>query len=234
MKKSTLITLLVFLVVMPLTLYVGRQLSGRWYYLTGTLIIVEAMIPFFLGFEGRKPQARYLVVIAVMCALAIASRVIVPIPHFKPTFAIILLAGIAFGPEAGFTVGAMCAFCSNFFLGQGPFTPWQMMAYGAGGLLSGFLTRMGWLGRNRWVLGIFGFLASVLWVGPLLDFAGIILMLTYLSWDGAMAIMLSGVPVNLTQGVSTFLTMVLFSKPLLEKLDRIKVKYGMVEDSNGL
>lgn len=234
MKKSSLVTLLVFLVLIPLTLCLGRLMPGRWYYLTGTLIIVEMMIPFFLSFEGRKPSARYLVVIAVMCALAIASRVVMPIPHFKPTFAIIMLAGIAFGPEAGFMVGAVSALCSNFFIGQGPYTPWQMMAYGAGGLLAGFLAQQGWLKRNRWILASFGFLASVLWVGPLLDLSGIFLMLSHLSWEGAIAMLISGFSVNLIQGVSTFVTMVLFSKALLEKLDRIKLKYGMTEDQNGL
>ena len=234
MKRSSLVTLLVFLVLIPLTLCLGRLMPGRWYYLTGTLIIVEMMIPFFLSFEGRKPQARYLVVIAVMCALAIASRVVIPIPHFKPTFAIIMLAGIAFGPEAGFMVGAVSALCSNFFIGQGPYTPWQMMAYGAGGLLAGFLAQQGWLKRNRWILASFGFLASVLWVGPLLDLSGIFLMLSHLSWEGAIAMLISGFSVNLIQGISTFVTMVLFSKALLEKLDRIKLKYGMTEDQNGL
>jgi len=234
MKRSSLVTLLVFLVLIPLTLCLGRLMPGRWYYLTGTLIIVEMMIPFFLSFEGRKPQARYLVVIAVMCALAIASRVVIPIPHFKPTFAIIMLAGIAFGPEAGFMVGAVSALCSNFFIGQGPYTPWQMMAYGAGGLLAGFLAQQGWLKRNRWILASFGFLASVLWVGPLLDLSGIFLMLSHLSWEGAIAMLISGFSVNLIQGISTFVTMVLFSNALLEKLDRIKLKYGMTEDQNGL
>ena len=70
MKKSNFATLIVFLLLIPLTLFLGTKLSGRSYYITGTLIIVELMIPFFMAFEGRRPQARELVVIAVMCALA--------------------------------------------------------------------------------------------------------------------------------------------------------------------
>ena len=118
MKKSHIATLLVFLILLPLTLYLGTKLSGRGYYITGTLIIIELMIPFFMAFEGRKPQARELVVIAVMCAIAIAGRVAIPIPNFKATFALIMLAGIAFGPEAGFMIGAITAFVSNFFYWQ--------------------------------------------------------------------------------------------------------------------
>ena len=98
MKKSHIATLAVFLLLIPLTLFLGKQLSGRSYYITGTLIIAELMIPFFMVFEGRKPQARELVIIAVMCALAIAGRVVIPLPHFKAIFAVIILTGIAFGP----------------------------------------------------------------------------------------------------------------------------------------
>ena len=102
MKKSNIAKLLIFLLVIPSTLILGSNLPGRWYYLTSTLIIIELLIPFFLAFEGRKPQARELVVIAVMCALAVAARVAIPIPNFKAIYAIIMIAGIALGPESGF------------------------------------------------------------------------------------------------------------------------------------
>ena len=143
MKKSHIATLLIFLLVIPATLYFGLRLTGRAYYLTSTLVIIEIIIPFLLAFESRRPQARELVVIAVLSALAVAARVAIPIPNFKAIFAIIMLSGIAFGPEAGFLVGAVSAFASNFFYGQGAYTPWQMFAYGAGGMLAGCSPRAG-------------------------------------------------------------------------------------------
>ena len=109
MKKSRIATLLIFLLVIPVTLYFGLRLTGRAYYLTSTLVIIEIIIPFLLAFESRRPQARELVVIAVLSALAVAARVAIPIPNFKAIFAIIMLSGIAFGPEAGFLVGAVFA-----------------------------------------------------------------------------------------------------------------------------
>ena len=233
MKKSKIATLLTLLLI-PLTIFFGSKLSGRSYYLTSTLILVEIMLPFFLAFEGRKPQAREMVVIAVMCGIAIVSRVAIPIPHFKPTFAIIMLSGIAFGPEAGFMVGAITAFGSNFFAGQGAYTPWQMMAYGAGGLIAGFLSQRGWLSRKPVWLAVFGFLSVMFWVGPLLDICSIFLMPIGHSWEAILAMFASGVPANLSQGVCTVLIMLLFSKPLLEKLDRIKIKYGMMEAGDGI
>jgi len=234
MKKSNVATLIVFLLLIPLTLFLGTKLSGRGYYITGTLIIIELMIPFFMAFEGRKPQARELVVIAVMCALAIAGRVVIPIPHFKAAFAIILLSGIAFGPEAGFMIGAITAFASNFFYGQGPFTPWQMFAYGAGGMLSGFLFRKNWLHRKNWIMATFGFLTVLLWVGPLLDCSSIFLILPKITWSAVIATFVSGFYVNVSQAICTAVIMFLLGNALLEKLDRVKMKYGMMEGEDGI
>ena len=200
MKKSHIATLLIFLLVIPATLFFGLRLTGRAYYLTSTLVIIEIIIPFLLAFESRKPQARELVVIAVLSALAVAARVVIPIPNFKAIFAIIMLSGIAFGPEAGFLVGAVSAFASNFFYGQGAYTPWQMFAYGAGGMLAGT----------------------------------VFLTLPIINAQTAWPLFISGFPVNISQGICTALTMVLFGPALLEKLDRVKLQYGMTEDEDGV
>ena len=234
MKKSNIATLIVFFLLIPVTLFFGSKLPGRGYYITGTAIILELMIPFFMAFEGKKPQARELVVIAVMCAIAIAARVAIPIPNFKAIFAVIMLSGIAFGPEAGFMVGAISAFASNFFYGQGAYTPWQMMAYGAGGMLAGFCFAKGRLPQKPLTMAVFGFLAVVLWVGPLLDTSSVFLMLSDINWNSLLLTYGAGLSVNISQAACTVLIMLLFGRPLLDKLDRIKVKYGMMEDENGL
>jgi len=227
-KKSTITTLLIFFLAIPLTLYLGAKLPGRGYYVTGTLIICEMMIPFFMAFEGRKPQARELVIIAVMCAIAVVSRVAIPLPQFKPIFAIIMIAGIAFGPEVGFIVGAISAFVSNFFVGQGPYTPWQMMAYGAGGMAAGIFSQKNWISRKPLELAFFGFFLSLLWVGPLLDCSTIFITLSEITLSGVLTVFGSGVVMNLLQSICTFLTMWLFSSLLLENLERVKTKYGML------
>ena len=234
MKKSNITTILIFLLAVPGTLILGSKMPGRWYYLTSTLIIMELLIPFFLKFEGRKPQARELVVLAVMCALAVAARVAIPIPNFKAIYAIIMIAGIAFGPESGFLVGAVAALSSNFFLSQGPYTPWQMMAYGAGGMLAGFLFRKGRLPRKPLAMGVVGFLIVLLLVGPLLDTCTVFLAPISMNISSILAIYISGFTVNISQGLSTFAVLFLLGNPMLEKLDRIKVKYGMMEDEYGI
>ena len=234
MKKSNIVTLILFFLLIPATLFLGTKIPGRSYYITSTLMILELMVPFFMAFEGRKPQARELVVIAVMCAIAIVARTAIPIPHFKAIFAVIMLSGIAFGPEAGFMVGAISAFASNFFYGQGAYTPWQMMAYGAGGMLAGFCFAKGRLPQKPWIMAVFGFFATILWVGPLLDCSHIFLMLSAINRDSVLAALISGFPVNLSQAICTVLIMLLIGRALLDKLDRVKTKYGMMEDEDGL
>lgn len=228
-KRNTALLHFLPLLLIPATLFLGTRLSGRWYYLTCTLVILETMAPFFLSFESRKPQARELVTIAVMCALAVASRVVIVIPNFKPITAIIMLTGIALGAEAGFMTGAIAAFASNFFFSQGPWTPWQMMAYGVGGFLAGVL----FCGKNRkknpWILAIFGFCTIVLVVGPLLDSCTVFTVSPKITWKYAMTVLAAGLPYNVQHGLACAVTMVLFSKPLLSKLDRLKVKYGMMD-----
>lgn len=230
MKKSNIATLIVFLVLIPLTLFLGDKLPGKGYYITGVLIIAELSVPFFMMFEKRKPQARELVILAVMIALAVIGRVAIPIPHFKAAFAIIMLTGIAFGPEAGFIVGAITAFASNFFYGQGAYMPWQMMAYGVGGMIAGFFFIKNKIPKKPWIMAVFGFVATVLWIGPILDSSHVFIMMPEISFSTLAAALASGFPVNVSQGICTAIMMFVFGRPLLGKLDRVKLKYGMLED----
>lgn len=229
MKKSTIAMLAVVLILIPATLFLGSRLAGRSYYLTSTLVILEILAPFFMAFEGRKPQARELVVVAVLCALAVAARAAIPLPHFKPIFAVILIAGVAFGPETGFLVGAVSAFASNFFYGQGAYTPWQMLAYGMAGLTGGLCFARGRLPRKPLPMALVGFGCVLLVVGPLLDTCSAFLSLSEISSKAAWPFYASGFPVNCTQAVCTFLTLMLIGKPFLEKLDRVRRKFGMTE-----
>lgn len=177
--------------------------------------------------------------LAVLCALAVASRAAFGfVPHFKPMLAIVMLTGIAFGPEAGFLCGVISGFASNFIFGQGPWTPWQMFAYGIGGMLAGLFALCGILKKSprawrdggwRDILGltVFGFLCILLVVGPLLDTSTF--FMAGFSASSPLAIYLAGVPVNCVHGSAVALTMLLFGKPLLDRLRRIQIKYGMME-----
>ena len=235
MKKSQIVMFVMLLAVIPATLLLGMRLPGRSYYLLSAVVALEILVPFFMAFEGRRPRPRELVTVAVMAALVTIARVAVPLPSFKPTFAVIMLAGIAFGPETGFIVGALGALGSDFFYGQGPFTPWQMMAYGMAGVLSGLGFAEGRLARKNWVMGVYCFVCTVLFIGPLLDTSTVTIIATKFTWENMLPIYISGFPVNVSQGACSFLTVLLFGDAILEKLDRVKTQYGMMEtDSDGV
>ena len=87
--------------------------------------------------EGGTGAARDLTLVATLGGLAAAGRVLfAPVPNVQPVTVIVAAAGVALGPRRGFAVGALAALASNFFLGQGPHTPWQMLAWGGCGARS--------------------------------------------------------------------------------------------------
>lgn len=150
-------------------------------------------------------------------------------PNILGPIAIIIIAGAALGSEAGFLTGAMTAFVSNFIFGQGPWTPWQVFAFGMAGFLAGILFERGILKKTRLPLCIFGAVVVMLVVGPILDTCTLFTMSSAMGGASAAAIYLSGLPVNATLAVATVLTLLLVSQPMFEKLDRVKMKYGMME-----
>ena len=98
LSKSTWISILFLTIVIPATLLISWKMGDRKYYLCSVLLIVYAMVPFFLQFEKKKPQPRELVTLAVMCAIVVASRVaFIAVPNFKPMIGILIITGIAFG-----------------------------------------------------------------------------------------------------------------------------------------
>lgn len=93
--------------------------------------------------EGSPGTAKDLTLVATLGGLAAAGRVLfAPVPGVQPVTVIVAAAGVALGPKRGFAVGALAALASNFFLGQGPHTPWQMLAWGGCGLVAGLGRRL--------------------------------------------------------------------------------------------
>ena len=231
LSKRTKIALALSLLAIPLTIAAGLRMDGgRRYMVISLLIILETMLPFFLIFEGRKPQARELVILSVLSALAIGGRaVFFAVPGFKPVAAMVILTGVAFGGEAGFMVGAMTMFCSNVLFGQGPWTPWQMLAMGLMGLLAGVLFRKGLLHRDRFSLSVFGALATFVIYGGIMNPASVLMYQPNPNWQMIMTAYLTGVPADAVHALATVLFLWFLSEPMLEKLDRVKVKYGLME-----
>lgn len=231
LSKRTILSAALILLLIPLTLFVGVfYLDGRRYYFISLLILLETMLPFFIVFEGRRPRARELVIIAVLCAIGVAGRAaLFMLPQFKPVMAITIIAGVAFGAESGFLVGSMTMLVSNMMFSQGPWTPWQMFAMGIVGFLAGVLFRKGWLRRSRSSLCVFGSLCAIIIYGGIVNPAAALIWSHTLNWETLVTYCITGFPMDCVHAAATWIILWFIAEPMLEKLDRIKIKYGLME-----
>lgn len=232
LSRRTILAACVPVLLIPLTLLAGTVLlPSKNYYFTILLVLLESISLFFLLFEGRKPRARELVLLAVLCAVGVAGRAaLIMLPQFKPTVALTIIAGVSLGGESGFLVGSMTMLASNVLFGQGPYTPWQMFAAGSIGFLAGFLARRGLLRRNRLSLCIFGSLATLVLYGGIMNLQSALqsspTVLTPGIW---LSYELAGLPMDCIHAASTWFFLWVAAEPMLEKLDRVKTKYGLAE-----
>ncbi|MCL2568216.1 MAG: ATP-binding cassette domain-containing protein [Oscillospiraceae bacterium] len=231
LSKRTLTAAVFILLTIPLTIYMGLSLfDDRRFHFISMLILFQTMLPFILVFEGRKPGARELIVLAVLCAIAVAGRTaFFMLPQFKPVIAVVIIVGVAFGGESGFLVGAMTGFVSNMFFGQGPWTPWQMFALGIIGFLAGILFHQGLLRRTPLFLAIFGGLATFLIFGGVMNPASVLMFQPYPTSEMFLLAYLRGIPFDLIHAAASVIFLLILARPMLEKLDRIKIKYGLID-----
>lgn len=232
-RKRTLLCVILILTAVPAVIFFGIFfLNDRSNYFISMCIIILAMVPFFMVFENRRPQAREVVVIAAMAGLGVAGRVaFFMLPHFKPATAIVIISGVCLGGEAGFLTGALVGFVSNFFFGQGPWAPWQMFAYGIIGFLAGIIFRSK---REKWkhfhlLICIYGGVATLGIYGVLLDAASMFTSMGRINKSAFLAMLATGLPLNLVHGTATVVFLAFLSEPMLRKLDRVKMKYGILE-----
>ena len=296
-KKRTAVSALVIFVLIPLTVIGGSRLIGHdSYMLDSMVILIYTMIPFFMVFERRKPKAREIVLIAMMSAL---TSVVHMMFHFSVPIqagtALVVISGVALGPEAGFLVGALSRFVCNFYMTQGAWTPWQMFCWGILGFLAGlafnkanieqlksrhfnfvagpivamvfaliaaytsFLIFPGedgsFTGWRLYAFGAAGLLLALVFQRKRLPIDGVTLALftffvTFIIYGGVMnvaamitsaagyggdpvhtdtlrTLYIAGVPYDLAHAGSAALFIFLFGEPLIGKLERIKIKYGI-------
>lgn len=229
-RRAVLAAVLV-LTLIPLTLVAGEfYLDSRKYYFISLLILLECMAPFFLVFEGRRPQARELVTIAALCAIGVAGRLVFfMLPEFKPVIAIVVVAGVALGGETGFLVGSLTMLISNMMFSQGPWTPWQMFAMGITGFLAGCLFHNGPLCHRRESLCLFGALASILVYGGLMNLQSALTWSHELNWGIFLSYCATGFPMDCIHAAATWVFLWFGAQPMLEKLERVRTKYGLGE-----
>jgi energy-coupling factor transport system substrate-specific component len=143
--------------------------------LTSFVILAVVLLGGFAWYERSRPPSQVVALVAALAALAIAGRIaFAAFPNVKPTTDIVVFAGYALGPAPGFAVGALAGLVSNFWFGQGPWTPWQMAGWGMCGLMGAGLA-LGVRNAGRLSLAAVCGLAGIAY-GVLLNFS---LMATY-------------------------------------------------------
>lgn len=217
------------LIIMPIVVILGVTLfSIKRYAILSMIAAILAILPFFLKYEKRKPQAREILLVAIMCALAITSRLLFAFtPAFKPVTAIVIITGMMFGKEAGFLSGAMSALLSNIFFGQGPWTPFQMLSWGLIGFVAGILNRKHRL-EHAIPLYIFGAFSGICY-SMLMDVWSVISIDGYFNLTRYLILLTTSLPFMVMYMISNVIFLALIWKVMIRKLKRIQLKYGLLE-----
>lgn len=221
-RLRTWLRWLIPLVCIPLLVILGATVvDGKRHLLISLGVAVLAVVLFLTGFERRLTGSRRLVLVSCMTALCVVGRFI---PFFKPVTALTIITGMYISGESGFLTGAMAALLSNFYFGQGPWTPFQMLALGLLGLCSGWLSPT--LKKRRPLLLLWGVLAGIAY-SMLMD------VWTVLWYDGTfrpelyLSAVVTALPYTAVYSLSNLLFLWWLARPLGEKLERVRIKYGV-------
>ncbi len=186
------------------------------------------MIPFFVRFEMRNVAVREIVILAMLAAIAAVGRVpFAGLPSVQPTSFVIIMAGLVFGAESGFIVGAVAAIVSNIFLGQGPWTPWQMYAWGMMGMSAGLLRNAWWM-TKLWGKCVFGFIWGYVF-GWFMNLWIIVGNLENMTRETFIGIYMASIYFDLAHSVSNVFFIIVFGASWLKILQRFQRKYGLLE-----
>lgn len=195
-------------------------------------VVAAVIVLFFLRYEADRPALRQIMPTLVLAAAAAAGRLLfAPIADFKPVSAIAIIAGATLGRQNGFMVGALAALTSNFMLGQGMWTPWQMYAWGLVGYLGGVAADTGAFtradGSARMGALIAAGIGSAVVYGAVINAYDIIGFVQPLTWAGAAARVLSALPFDLMHAFATCVFLVLLYAPWTRRIARVVRKYDL-------
>jgi energy-coupling factor transport system substrate-specific component len=185
-------------------------------------ILVLVIAAGFAWYERSRPPSRIVALVAALAALAVAGRLLVaPIPNVVATTDIVLFTGYAIGGGPGFVVGALAALVSNFWLGQGPWTPWQMAGWGMVGIGGAALAAATGRHLGRIGLAVACGLAGLAY-GALLDLS---VMVTYggeQSLDRYLALSVRGIPFNVAHAAGNLVLALVAGPALVRMLERFR------------
>lgn len=189
------------------------------------LLLAFALIGGAVWYERSRPRPQVIALVAAMAALAAAGRVVFsPIPNVVPTTDLAVFSGYALGGAPGFMVGALSALVSNLWLGQGPWTPWQMAGWGLAGSFGAGLAvvtgrRMGRVGFAV-ACGLMGLL-----YGALLDYSAMVVFGGEQSLERYLALSVRGIPFNLAHAAGNFAIALVAGPAIVGLLERHRRRF---------
>ena len=192
------------------------------------VVLAVAIVGGFAWFERSRPSARIIAAVAALAALGVAGRIVLaPIPNVVATTDVALLAGYTLGAGPGFAVGALSGLVSNFWLGQGPWTPWQMAGWGMVGVGGALLARLGGRRLGRVQLALWAAIAGFAY-GALLDLSVMVSYGGEQSLDRYLALSARGIPFNVAHAAGNFTLMLAAGPAMVRMLDRYRDRFDFV------
>ena len=189
------------------------------------LLLAGALVGGALWYERSRPQPQVIALVAAMAALAAAGRVVFsPVPNVVPTTDLAVFSGYALGGAPGFMVGALSALVSNLWLGQGPWTPWQMAGWGLAGLFGAGLAVV--TGRRMGRMGFAVACAAMgLIYGALLDYSAMVVFGGEQSLERYLALSVRGIPFNLAHAAGNFAIALVAGPAIVRLLERHRRRF---------
>lgn len=196
-------------------------MNGFWAALSCAVIII---LGYFLCFELKKPSVQRIMPIVILVALGSVGRIVFAfIPQVQPTTVIVIIAGAALGPADGFMTGALCALVSNVIMGQGPWTPFQMIAWGIVGALAGLISKMKY-GATLPVMTVYSAIAAFMY-SILVDVYTVTTFWEGMTVNYALTIFSAGMVFNVSHMIGNVIFMLILFVPFNHMLKRVKLKY---------
>ena len=206
----------------PLLTFLGSViLKGEYYLPVAFAGAFLSLILFASGFEKKKTGTRRIVIVSVMTALCFTGRFI---PLLKPMIALTIITAVWLGRESGFLTGALSAVLSNFYFGQGPWTIFQMLTWGLIGYFAGIFAEP--LKNNRIILFSYGIISGIFYSFSM-DIWTVLWYAKGFDWGLYRSALVTAIPYTISYVVSNLVFLSLLMKPFGEKLERIKIKYGI-------
>jgi energy-coupling factor transport system substrate-specific component len=229
--RASKVLVTIILVLLAIGLLVVTFMWDDHYLLLSFGLITVSMLLFLVRFEKRKIEPRELVLLAVLASIAAVGRIpFASIPSVQPTTFVIMLSGLVFGAESGLIIGTVAALASNMVLGQGPWTPWQMLAWGLVGLTAGLL-RNTMLMKSVWGKVLFGFVWGFLygWITNIWGLFSLTQSGTPLSIETVWLYFAGSALFDSMHAISNVFFLLIFGNLWIKNLTRFKRKYGLLE-----